>query len=60
MAHESSISDQTPIQLTEKSRTYDFGDKQVRLDEVRELIVRGSGTHRVRAADGLLHVVAPG
>lgn len=60
MASTSSVTDQTPIQLTEKTRVYDFGDQQVQLDDVRELIVRDSGTHRVRTADGQLHIIAPG
>lgn len=55
-----SIADQTPIQLTEKTRVYDFGDKQVALEDVRELIVRDSGSHRVRTADGKLHIIAKG
>lgn len=48
------------ISLTERTRVYDFGDKQIQLDDVRELIARNSGTHRVRTADGKLHVIAPG
>lgn len=60
MASTTSIADQTPIALTEKTRVYDFGDTQIVLQEVRELIVRDSGSHRVRTADGKLHVIAPG
>ena len=54
------VAEQTPIQLTETTRVYDFGDRQVRLDDVRELIIRDSGTHRVRTGDGQLHVISPG
>lgn len=60
MTSPTSIADQTPVQLTEKTRVYDFGDKQVTLEEVRELIVRDSGSHCVRTAGGRLHIIAPG
>lgn len=50
----------TPVTLTEKERVYDFGDKQVTLTDVVELVVRPSGTHRVKTADGKLHVIAKG
>ena len=49
-----------PVELTEKSRVYDFGSNQVTLENIVELVVRPSGTHRVKTSDGLLHVVAPG
>lgn len=48
------------IELTEKTRTYDFGVHTVELEEVRELIVSASGNHRIKTADGRLHIVAPG
>lgn len=60
MASSTSIADETPITLTETARIYDFGDKQVVLQDVRELIVRESGSHRVRTADGMLHIIARG
>lgn len=46
--------------LTEKIRTYDFGAHSVTLHNVTELVVRPSGTHRVKTADGNLHVIASG
>lgn len=49
------------IALTERERVYDFGaGRTVTLTDVRELIVRDSGTHRVTTADGRLHIIAPG
>jgi hypothetical protein len=53
-----------PIPLEEKSRTYYFpgGDKVV-LNNVVELIVRESGTHRVKTKDPegnvRLHIIPP-
>ncbi|SDH43655.1 hypothetical protein [Microbacterium sp. 77mftsu3.1] len=56
-----SIADATPTALTELTRTYDFGHgAEVTLADVVELIVRPSGSHRVRTADGRLHYVAKG
>lgn len=49
-----------PVELTEKTRTYDFGEHSVVLEGVVELVVRDSGTHRIKTQDGLLHVIAPG
>ena len=55
------IAAETPIALTEKERVYDYGNgKTVVLTNVVELIVRESGSHRVRTQDGKLHVVAAG
>lgn len=55
------IADATPIALTEKVRTYDFGHgKTVVLENVTQLVVRESGSHRLSTADGKLHIVAPG
>jgi hypothetical protein len=48
------------VALNEDSRTYLFANRDIELTDVRELIVRDSGTHRVRTADGRLHVIAPG
>jgi hypothetical protein len=49
------------IQLKEKSRTYFFpNNEQVLLENVTELIVRESGTHRLKTADGKLHIVPAG
>jgi hypothetical protein len=50
-----------PVALSERSRVYAYGNgKSVKLADVVELVVRPSGNHRVRTADGLLHIVAPG
>lgn len=45
----------------EQWRVYEFPNGQcVKLDKVTHLGVRLSGTHRLRTADGLLHIVPPG
>lgn len=50
-----------PIKLHEDSRIYDFGlGKLVKLEKVVELIVRDSGNHRVKTADGKLHIISTG
>lgn len=46
--------------LTERERVYVYPNGEVKLSEVRELVVRPSGSHRVRTEDGKLHVIAPG
>lgn len=49
------------IALKEDIRTYDFGlGKRVMLKNVIELIVRSSGSHRLRTADGKLHIIPTG
>ncbi|MDU4694236.1 MAG: hypothetical protein E6Y08_00345 [Paenibacillus sp.] len=50
-----------PIQLKESSRTYFFpnGSKVVLLNVI-ELIVRDSGTHRLKTADNKLHIIPVG
>lgn len=48
-----------PIALKEKKRTYTFPNTKVELQNVTELIVRESGTHRLKA-DGKIHVIATG
>ena len=61
MTDNAPVTDVAPIPLTEKTRTYEFSwDKKVILEDVIELIVRPSGTHRIRTADGNLHIIAPG
>lgn len=47
-------------ELDEKSRTYFFIGRDLVFHNVTELEVRKSGTHRLKTADGKLHVVAPG
>lgn len=47
--------------LTEKERIYVFpNNEKVVLKNVTELIVRDSGTHRLKTADGKLHIVRDG
>lgn len=50
------------IELQEKKRTYDFGKVlgKVVLENVTELVVRESGRHRLKTADGKLHIVPVG
>lgn len=49
------------IQLSEKSRTYFFpNNEKVVLENVTELIIRDSGTHRLKTADEKLHIVPSG
>jgi len=48
------------IQLNETSREYIFVGRNVELKGVVELVVRPSGDHRLKTADGRLHIVAPG
>jgi hypothetical protein len=50
-----------PITLKEKERIYYFpGGNKVQLKNVTELIVRDSGTHRLKTADNKLHIVPIG
>lgn len=46
------------IKLNEKQRIYYFpgGDKVV-LNDIIELVVRESGTHRIKTADNKLHII---
>lgn len=52
--------DGTLTRLNETSRTYTFPLGTVTFHDVTELIVRPSGSHRLRTRDGKLHVVAVG
>ena len=54
------MSESKPVVLTEKTRVYDYGSHKIELSNVIELVVRDSGTHRIKTDDGLLHVIAPG
>lgn len=48
------------IELNEKKRVYDFGNGDfVVLENVVELRVSESGNHRLKTADGSLHIVPP-
>jgi len=48
----------TTTTLKERQRRYIFADREIVLDEVIELTVRPSGSHRVKTSDGRLHVIA--
>lgn len=50
----------TVTKLNETSRTYRYADTEIRLEKVIELVVRESGSHRVKTADGQLHIIASG
>lgn len=55
------IKDNEPIKLKEKERIYHFPDNStVVLNNVVELIVRDSGTHRVKTDDNKLHIIPTG
>lgn len=55
------IGDHTTFNPPEKFRTYRFpNDEYVRLENVTELIVRPSGTHRLKTADGKFHIISTG
>ncbi|MFG6117224.1 hypothetical protein ACGTN9_18890 [Halobacillus sp. MO56] len=50
-----------PIKLREKERIYYFpNDDKVVLNNVVELIVRESGTHRIKTEDKKLHIIPHG
>lgn len=52
---------ETPIKLDEKERTYHyFGGETLSFQNVTELIVRDSGSHRLKTADDNIHIVLPG
>ena len=47
-----------PIVVNEKRRTYKFhGGDSITLLNVVEIIIHPSGTHRLKTADGHLHIV---
>ena len=47
--------------LSEKKRIYTFtNDQKVVLEDVTELKVSNSGNHRLKTADGSLHVIPNG
>lgn len=51
----------SPIQLKESKRTYFFpNNERVVLEQITELIVRDSGTHRLKTADNKLHIIPNG
>lgn len=49
------------VALKEQARSYIFpGGDRVDLVDVVELVVRESGTHRLKTADGKLHIIPTG
>lgn len=49
------------VKLSEKERVYHFANgEKVILTNVVELVTRISGNHRIKTADGKLHIVSPG
>jgi hypothetical protein len=67
----SSVQTNTPIgkatkfDPAERSRTYTYPNGagepiQITLNDVKELVVRESGTHRLVTGDGHRHIMAPG
>ena len=55
------INNNEPIKLKEKQRVYYFpNNNKVVLNNVIELIVRDSGTHRIKTEDKKLHIIPTG
>lgn len=55
------LKQEKPIKLKEDERVYDYGlGKIATLKNVVELVVKKSGDHRLKTADGKLHIVPPG
>lgn len=51
----------TELQPAERQRTYTFpGGESVTLHNVTHFLARESGTHRLKTADGRLHIVPTG
>jgi hypothetical protein len=51
----------TTLSPAEKSRTYTFPNgEKVTLTDVTHFLARESGTHRLKTADGKLHIVPAG
>lgn len=55
-----SIANDPVIDLHEDSRTYYWADHQITITDVRQLVIRSSGTHRVKTENGELYVINPG
>ncbi len=53
------IANDTVIELHENRREYIFKDREIVIEDVRELIIRPSGTHRVKTEDGALYIINP-
>jgi hypothetical protein len=57
----SNIGTETKFNPPEKERIYYFpNNEKVVLKEVKELVVRPSGTHRLKTADGKSHIIPTG
>lgn len=51
----------TPLNPQEKNRIYTFPNgEKVALQDVTHFLARESGTHRLKTADGKLHIVPVG
>lgn len=50
------------VAVEEKSRTYNYGKAlgKIRIENVTELVVRESGTHRLKTKDGRLYIQPTG
>jgi len=58
---EAAVVELTRLDPPEKSRVYSFpGGEKVCIADVTHFLARPSGTHRLRTADGKLHIVATG
>ena len=44
--------------VKESKRKYTFG-RNIELEDVREIIVSNSGNHKIKTADGKLHIISP-
>lgn len=43
-----------------QSRIYTFPNKTVKIKNIVELVVRDSGTHRLKTSNGKLHIIPEG
>ncbi len=50
----------TITNVIEDERTYYFPNGKVELQNVMELLVRPSGTHRLKTKDGTMHIIPTG
>lgn len=49
------------VTVNERSRKYDFGGGDiVELKNVQQIVVRPSGSHRIKTTDGRLHIIPDG
>ena len=45
--------------VEETKRRYVFVGKDIELEGVKEIVVSHSGNHRIKTADGKLHIIPP-